>query len=186
MRRRVLVGVAVLAVALGGASCASGSTDEADELDAQDVVPRITVKSPAFGAGKAIPERYTCAGDDVSPPLEWSGVPDAATELALVVDDPDAPGGTFVHWVVVGIDPSTGAIEEGSAPDGSLQVRNSADKDRWSGPCPPEGPAHRYRFTVYALDGPSGLEAGADADEALGVIRDRATARGRLTATFER
>jgi Raf kinase inhibitor-like YbhB/YbcL family protein len=169
------------------AACGGGSSsDEADELDSQDVVTRITVTSPAFGRGTAIPEKYTCAGDDVSPPLAWKDVPDDAVELALVVDDPDAPGGTYVHWVVAGIDPATTSLEEGEVPDGAVQVHNSGDKAAWSGPCPPEGPAHHYRFTVYGLDEPSGLDRDDNADDALDVIRDQATARGRLTATFER
>ena len=176
---------AVLVLAL--ASCGLGSSsDEADELDSSDVSATITVTSPAFGADSPIPERYSCAGDDVSPPVEWTGVPEQAAEVAIVVDDPDAPGGTFVHWVVVGIDPATTGFDEGEVPEGAVQISNSADKERWSGPCPPEGPAHHYRFTVYALDEPSGLEEGADPDEVFASIREHAVARGRLTATFER
>ena len=167
-------------------ACGGGSSDEADDLDAQDVLARIQVTSPAFGAGEQIPDEFTCAGDDVSPPLAWSHVPDDAAEVALVVDDPDAPGGTFVHWIVVGIDPAVASIEKGEAPPDAVEVPNSAGRAGWSGPCPPEGPAHEYRFTVFALGEASGLDEDAGSEEALEAIRGRAVARGRLSASFER
>src|SRR5687767_8651667 len=119
--RQFAVGVLVaLAAACGGGS----SSDEADDLDAEEVTSRITVTSPAFDADTPIPERFSCAGDDVSPPLVWEGAPDDAVEVALVVDDPDAPGGTFVHWVVAGIDPGVTSIAEDEVPEGVVQARN--------------------------------------------------------------
>jgi Raf kinase inhibitor-like YbhB/YbcL family protein len=177
MRRWVLVGL------IGLAACSSGGGVSVAD---RDLPERITVTSGAFEAGGTIPRRFTCAGEDVSPPLHWSGVPEAAAGVALVVDDPDAPRGTYVHWVVVGIDPATERLAEGAVPAGARQLRNSAGKAAWSGPCPPAGPAHHYRFTVYALD--RQLEVAGDADPAAAVeaIEAAATARGRLVGTFGR
>ena len=112
----------------------------------------MEIRSSAFTEGGAVPERFTCDGDDLSAPLEWSGVPDGIAELRLIVTDPDAPGGTFTHWLVTGIDPSTSGVEEGSIPTGGTEQRNDFGDPRYGGPCPPPGRPHRYVFTVEALD----------------------------------
>ena len=153
-------------------------------MDGIDVPSAITVTSAAFGEADAIPRRYTCDGEGVSPPLAWKGVPSEAEAVAVVVDDPDAPSGTFTHWVVLDLPSSTASLDEGAAPPG-VQARNSAGKASWMGPCPPSG-AHRYRFTVVALRAATGLGAGAGLDEALEAVRDDAVAQGRLTATYSR
>jgi Raf kinase inhibitor-like YbhB/YbcL family protein len=144
---------------------------------------RITVSSPAFTAGSPIPLRFTCDGDNRSPPLRWSGVPAGTVEVALIVDDPDAPRGTYVHWILVGLDPAGTELAEGAVPPGARQVRNSAGKAAYTGPCPPDGPAHHYRFTVYALQRKA--EVGGDASPEA-AIEAAATARGRLIGTFGR
>jgi len=144
----------------------------------------ITVTSTAFADGDGVPLKYTCDGDDVSPPLAWSGVPSSATAVALVVDDPDAPHGTFTHWVVVDLPASATGLEEAAAP-GGVQAKNSADQASWSGPCPPSG-THHYRFTVYALSDATGLADGAGLDEALRSIEDLTISWGRLTGTYAR
>jgi Raf kinase inhibitor-like YbhB/YbcL family protein len=152
-----------------------------DGIDAPSV---ITVTSTAFDDGGSVPRRFTCDGDEVTPPLAWSGVPSDAAAVALVVDDPDAPSGTFTHWVVLDLPPTTTSLTEGAAAPGP-QARNSAGKAAWTGPCPPRG-THRYRFTVVALRERTGLAAGADLREALAAVRDAAVAQGRLTATYAR
>jgi deoxyribonuclease V len=115
-------------------------------------VSSFTLKSSAFEHGQPIPQRYTCDGDDVSPPLEWSGVPDGARSLALVVDDPDAPRGTFTHWVASGIDPASSGLAEGEA--APSEGTNDFGTTGWRGPCPPPGHGrHRYVFRLRALDG---------------------------------
>ncbi|MCI0688571.1 MAG: YbhB/YbcL family Raf kinase inhibitor-like protein [Sporichthyaceae bacterium] len=139
--------------------------------------------STAFAEGEPIPSVYSCRGRDVSPPLAWSGIPSDAAALALVVDDPDAPRGTFTHWVVVDFPPSTAALAEGEVPSGGIQAVNSAGDARYLGPCPPSG-THRYRFTVYALSERLGLEAGAGLQEAQRAITEGAIAQGTLTGTF--
>src|SRR5688500_9604739 len=111
----------------------------------------IQLSSPAFADGETIPDRFTCDGDDISPPLEWSGIPDDAAELALLVEDPDAPGGTFVHWVLFGLDPKISGLAEGSVPPEAKNGLTSFGKTRYGGPCPPSGdPPHRYVFFLTA------------------------------------
>jgi Raf kinase inhibitor-like YbhB/YbcL family protein len=174
-RRGPLLLVAVLVAA----GC---SDDQGHEVDS-DAASTITVTSDAFAEGDTVPERFTCDGEEVSPPLAWSGGQRAA--WALVVDDPDAPGGTYVHWVVVDIAEPTTAVRTGEVPAGGVQIANSAGDASYAGPCPPGG-EHRYRFTVYALDATTGLTERASTTEALDAIRDHATAQGRLTAVYAR
>ncbi len=111
----------------------------------------LTIASPAFKHNGSIPEKYTCDGADVNPPLLIEGVPPGAKSLALIVDDPDAPRGTWVHWVVWGMDPKTREIKENSVPAGAKQGMNDFRKRNYGGPCPPSG-THRYFFKLYALD----------------------------------
>jgi Raf kinase inhibitor-like YbhB/YbcL family protein len=144
----------------------------------------MTVTSPAFAAGAAIPVRYTCKGDNLSPPLRWSAPPAGTAELALVVDDPDAPGGTFVHWVLSGIPARQTQLGEGELPAPARQARNSAGSG-YAGPCPPSGPAHHYRFTVYALGRPAGVERDDDPQRAIAAIQAAAIAQGQLVGTFQ-
>jgi Raf kinase inhibitor-like YbhB/YbcL family protein len=146
----------------------------------------ITVSSPAFTQGAAIPQRFTCDGDNRSPPLRWSGVPPGTVEVALVGDDPDAPRGTYVHWVVVGMDSASTELAEGAVPSGARQVGNSAGKAAYTGPCPPGGAPHHYRFTVYALQQRAEVGADASPEAAIEAIEAAATARGRLVGTFGR
>jgi Raf kinase inhibitor-like YbhB/YbcL family protein len=144
----------------------------------------ITVTSSAFGDGQPIPARFTCDGAGVSPPLAWQGVPPDAQALALVVDDPDAPRGTFVHWVVLDIDPSVTSVGEAATP-GKVQAKNSAGDAAYFGPCPPKG-THHYRFTVFALSRATGLASGAKLDDALKAVDAAAVAQGRLVGTYAR
>lgn len=143
----------------------------------------ITVTSTAFRDGGTIPRKYTCDGEGVSPPLAWKGVPANTSALAVVVDDPDAPRGTFTHWVLLDLEPTTTSLAEGHS--GSTQANNSAGKAAYFGPCPPSG-THHYRFTVYALSEATGLANGADLAEALRAIDAKSIGRGRLTALFAR
>ncbi len=112
----------------------------------------MVLQSPAFTAGAEIPAVYTCDGSDTAPPLSWSGMPAKTKSLVLVVDDPDAPGGTWVHWVVYNLPPVAGKLAAGGAlPKGALLGKNSWKKAAYGGPCPPSG-RHRYSHRLYALD----------------------------------
>ncbi len=115
------------------------------------------ISSEAFANGDTIPTEYTCSGKDISPPLRWAGQPAGTKSLALIVDDPDAPGGTWVHWVLFNVPGHTTALAEGASsnatlPEGSVQGVNDFGNTGYGGPCPPPGLAHRYYFTLYALD----------------------------------
>ena len=158
------------------------STREETVVHAPDV---MTVSSPAFREGHPIPERFTCDGDGQSPPLDWHGVPAGAAALALVVDDPDAPRRTFVHWVVLDLPVETAGLDADQVPSGAVQARNSAGHASYFGPCPPSG-THHYRFTVYALSKRTGLRDGARLDQALRAVEAAATAQGRLVGTYAR
>jgi Raf kinase inhibitor-like YbhB/YbcL family protein len=134
----------------------------------------FAVTTDAWSPGTEIPARYTCDGDDISPPLVISQIPANTAELAIIVSDFDA--GDFVHWVLAGIDPSVTAIEEGTTPEGSVQAANDAGTNAWFGPCPPEGESHTYDFTLYALSTPSGVVDGQDTETAVAAIKAAPTA----------
>ena len=147
----------------------------------------IQIASRAFADGETIPERFTCDGDDISPPLEWSGIPDDAAELALLVEDPDAPGGTFVHWVLFGLNPATDGITEGALPEEAKNGLTSFGKTGYGGPCPPRGdPPHRYVFSLTALSDRLGLEEGSRADDVRSAIKSLSVGEGRLTGRYGR
>ena len=130
-----------LVVALLALGCANPAPKEAGAMK---------ISSSAFTDGGSIPRKYTCDGNNVSPALAFAGVPNGAKSLALIVDDPDAPGGTFDHWIVWNIPPATTSIGDGQVPEG-LSGRNGFGKSGYGGPCPPSG-EHRYYFKLYALD----------------------------------
>ncbi|MFF0270166.1 YbhB/YbcL family Raf kinase inhibitor-like protein [Kribbella sp. NPDC004536] len=174
--RRLLLWAAVL---MSAAACSGRSGKEPAVTTPAD----MTVTSTAFREGGTIPRKYTCDGAGTSPPLAWTGTPADAKALAIVVDDPDAPSGTFTHWVVLDLDPKTTALVEGTTP--ATQARNSAGKPSYYGPCPPSG-THHYRFAVYALSAPTGLPAGAKLDEALKAISEKSVGHGRLTVLYSR
>jgi Raf kinase inhibitor-like YbhB/YbcL family protein len=173
-----------VALAAGAAlpSCGGGDTPES-ELPSAPESMRVT--SPAFDEGQTIPKRFTCDGEEVSPPLAFRDVPPRARELALVVEDPDAD--RFVHWSVLRIPPDTALISEGRVPRASIETENSFGDRGWGGPCPPEdADPHRYVFALYALSRPLGLDEDASVDEVRTAIGDAAIARGRLTAEYGR
>ena len=161
----------------------TGCGGDSDVEVRPDAASTITVSSDALAAGHRIPQRFTCDGEEVSPPLAWSG--GTGEGWALVVDDPDAPGGTFVHWVVIDIAPGTTSVGTGEVPAGGVQIVNSSGEASYAGPCPPSG-EHHYRFTVYGLDAATSLSSDASLDDAIDQISDHATSSGTLTATYAR
>jgi len=150
--RAILVSVAIILLLASGAA-----SKEAGKMST------LNIESPAFQNNASIPRHYTCDGKDVNPPLVIRGVPDGAKSLALIVDDPDAPMGTWVHWVVWNIDPATMQIAENAVPPGAQQGKNDFKKTSYGGPCPPSG-THRYFFKLYALD--TKLNLGSNATKA--------------------
>jgi Raf kinase inhibitor-like YbhB/YbcL family protein len=151
----------------------------------------LSVSSSVFGEGDMIPARYTCQGEDISPPLAWSEVPTGTQSLALIMDDPDAPVGVFTHWVMfnisaVGPGLSEAVPAEAQLPDGALQGRNDFGRVGYGGPCPPPGRPHRYQFTVYSLDSLLDLRAGATKGQVLDAVEGHILAQGRLTGRYQR
>jgi Raf kinase inhibitor-like YbhB/YbcL family protein len=141
--------------------------------------------TPAFESGQPIPRKYSCDGEDVSPPLTWSDVPEGTRSLALVVDDPDAPRGTFTHWLAWGIDPAAGGLREGEAPP--VEGKNDFGEVGWRGPCPPPGHGpHRYLFRLHALEAELDVPSGADKAEVQRALDGRALAVAELVGTYER
>ena len=125
------------------------------------VEAQINLRSSAFSSGGNIPAQFTCKGSDTNPPLQFQGIPKEAKSLALIVEDPDAPGGRFTHWLLWNIDPGTTQIAEKSVPHGALEGANDFGKTGYGGPCPPSG-THRYYFRLLAVDQKLDLKPGAN------------------------
>ena len=142
-----------------------------------DVADTVIVTSPAFDDGQPIPDEYTCRGSGRPPELAWHAIPEEATSLALVVSDPDAPAGTFIHWLLYDLPAGDGGLAAGRPPAGAREAENSARKTGWYPPCPPSG-THHYLFTVYAL---RDKVSGRSTQDILDEIGRAATARGTLT-----
>ncbi|MBA7691192.1 hypothetical protein ES703_99733 [subsurface metagenome] len=151
----------------------------------------LTVSSSAFQEGDVIPTEYTCEGQDVSPPLAWDEPPAGTQSLVLIVDDPDAPVGVFTHWVLFNIPSNSRDLPEAlptqaQLPSEAQQGKNDFGRLGYGGPCPPPGRPHRYQFTVYALDQPLELTAGASKKQVLDAIQGHILAQGQLTGAYQR
>jgi Raf kinase inhibitor-like YbhB/YbcL family protein len=145
----------------------------------------FALESNAFEHAQAIPSRYSCEGEDVSPPLRWSNVPEGTRSLALIVDDPDAPGGVFTHWLAWGLDPAAEGLGEGEA--APREGRNDFGTSGYRGPCPPPGHGrHHYVFRVYGLDTQLELSAGAAKAELEQAIEGHVLTTAELVGTYER
>ncbi len=145
----------------------------------------LKISSPAFENNTAIPQRYTCDGADMNPPLVMDSVPPAARSLALIVDDPDAPGRVWVHWVVWNIDPSRLEIAENSVPAGAAQGMNDFRKHEYGGPCPPSG-THRYFFKLYALDTVLNLPSSSAKADLERAMKGHIIGQAQLVGTYRR
>ena len=142
----------------------------------------LTVRSVAFSAGGHIPLQYACEGEDINPPLEITGFPEGTKTLAIIVEDPDAPRGTFDHWLVWNIPPNE-PIDENSVP--GISGRNGFGKTGYGGSCPPSG-SHRYFFRVYALDAKLDLPAGSDKKTLQDAMKGHILASGELMAQYQK
>ena len=149
----------------------------------------MKIESPSFPDGGPIPRAFTCDGRDVSPPLSWTGLPAGAQTLALICDDPDAPGKTWVHWVLYDLPVSVGELPEGVPPQGEAfggrQGTNDFRKLGYGGPCPPSG-THRYFFKLYALDSPLRLPAGATKAQLERAMEGQILAQASLMGRYAR
>lgn len=145
----------------------------------------MEISSTAFEPGESIPKTYTCQGDNISPPLDFKDIPSEAKSLALIMDDPDAPGGTFIHWLVWNLDPDKSGIPEDDLHSGAAVGTNSLNMQMYTGPCPPTG-RHRYFFKLYALDGELELEPGAKLPDLMRAMEGRMIDKCELMGTFEK
>jgi Raf kinase inhibitor-like YbhB/YbcL family protein len=172
--RRVALVVVICVVGCGGG----------DKLKTTPAAPRsLTIASPDFATGGAIPTRFSCDGAKARPALRFGGVPAAAAELALLVVDPDASG--FVHWTLYGLAPATRELSGDGLPAGAHEGENSEGKTGWTPPCPPNG-THRYEFRLYWLKRTSGLKAGAKPDAVAKAVREQAGGSGLLVGRYTR
>ena len=169
MKNAILLGA--VAIGLGTAIAAGGG--------------KMKITTTAFQQGGNIPSKFTCDGADANPPLRFEGVPAEAKNLALIVDDADAPGGLFTHWLVWNIDPTTTTVEENSAPANGVQGKNDFGKSGYGGPCPPSG-THRYFFKIFALDRQLDLAAGSKRAQLDAQMRGHILAQGELMGRYSR
>lgn len=151
----------------------------------------LTVSSAAFSSGSDIPVQNTCDGVNDSPPIQWTGIPEGTQTLAMIMDDPDAPGGTFVHWVLFNIPGTVNSLAEAACPNGVLPTgclrgENDFGTQGYSGPCPPTGSNHRYFFKIYALDSTLSLSAGATKAELVGAMSGHILEEAELMGRFSR
>jgi len=154
-------------------------------------IKTFKLTSPAFEEGGYIPRKYTCEGDDVSPPLSWEDYPSETKSFVLIVEDPDAPRGVFTHWIAYNIPADVNMLEEGverveKLPSGIMQGVNDFGRIGYGGPCPPPGKPHRYVFKLYALDVVLDLEPGASKDEVLKAMSGHILAEATLTGLYSR
>jgi Raf kinase inhibitor-like YbhB/YbcL family protein len=148
-------------------------------------VAEFSLTSSAFVPGGSIPSRHTCDGEDHSPALSWSPPPDGTRSLALILDDPDAPGGRFIHWLAWGVTPGEAGLADGQA--APLEGRNDFGTIGYRGPCPPRGHGpHRYRFRLHAVSGDLRLAAGAGVRELEEALSGQVLAVGELVGTYGR
>ena len=149
----------------------------------------LSLSSPAFKEGGSIPVKYTCKGKNVSPPLTWTNAPPQAQDFALVLEDPDAPSGTFTHWVIFNVPQTLAGLPEaepaeGQLADGAVQGKNGFGRVGYGGPCPPPGRPHRYYFKLYALDQPLKLKAGASKEQVLSAMQGHVLAQTELLGMY--
>jgi len=154
-------------------------------------VAAFKLTSSAFKNNEQIPRKYTCEGQDISPPLKWEGYPAGTKSFALIVEDLDAPGGVFTHWIMYNIPAGVSELKEGVKPveelsSGAMQGVNDFKKIGYGGPCPPPGKAHRYVFKLYALNSPLDLKPGASKEEVLKAMSRHILAEASLTGVYSR
>ena len=171
-------------VTLAFAGCESKQPPEEGET-------MLNVSTSVFKEGGSIPTKYSCQGEDVSPALQWDEPPTGTQSFALIMDDPDAPVGVFTHWVIFNIPSDSQQLAEAippqaQLPSGALQGKNDFGRIGYGGPCPPPGPAHRYRFTLYALDKSLDTNPGASKTQVLDAVKGHILAQGQLTGTYQR
>lgn len=188
MKRRFLIAILVITFGLILTSVLFCNENKEIKIIQEEKLIKLT--SSAFKEGEFIPKKYTCDDINISPPLLWSGIPDKTVSIALICDDPDAPIGTWVHWVIYNIPVNINSLAEKIPPDkvledGAIQGTNDFRKIGYGGPCPPNG-THRYFFKIYALDNEPNLIPGATKGELLQAMEGHILAEGKLMGRYSR
>lgn len=149
---------------------------------------KMTMTTTAFSNAGTMPTLYTCDGRDISPDLHWTNVPANAQSLALIISDPDAPGGTFYHWIIYNIPTSTNHVDKAikQLPEGAITGKNDFGNTKYNGPCPPKGSSHTYRITLYALDSALLIQSGSNTSTVVEAIQKHAIEKAELTATYSK
>ncbi|MEF8846875.1 MAG: YbhB/YbcL family Raf kinase inhibitor-like protein [Candidatus Paceibacterota bacterium] len=145
----------------------------------------MKITSPAFEPNQPIPDKYTCTGEDINPPLKFEEIPQKAESLVLIVDDPDAPSGTWLHWTVWNINPNVGEIKENTIPSSAVEGMTDFGEPGYGGPCPPSG-EHRYRFKVFALSRKLNLKEGAEQEELERALEDYIIEKDQLVGVYSK
>ncbi len=171
--------------------CSSSQSSHGENPSVERSNVNFTIASSSFSDGAAIPRKFTCDGENVSPELSWTSIPAGAKSLALITEDPDAPAGTWTHWVLFDLPADTRQLPEGVAasaelPNGAKQGRNDFGKMGYGGPCPPPGKAHRYFFKLYALSSHPEIQAGASKQELLHAMEGYILAQTEMVGTYQR
>jgi Raf kinase inhibitor-like YbhB/YbcL family protein len=184
----VTVGVAAAGMLL---SCSTKTSARGGAGLGKGATMGFALKSPQWKQGDTIPQRFTCDGKDVSPPLQWDGAPTGTKSFSLVTEDPDAPGGTFFHWVLYSLPATAHELPENlpkqkELPDGARQGRNSFGGIGYGGPCPPPGPAHHYYFRLYAIDKKLDLAPGASHGDLERAMKGHVLAQAEFMGLYKR
>lgn len=184
MGLKILIPAGVLACLLDASCSDQGQPAEKKTMS-------IQISSTAFSEGQPIPNKYTCQGPDVSPPLTWTNAPPETRSFVLIADDPDAPMGTWVHWVLYDLPGTATGLDENRPkeqrlPGGGTQGVNDFKRIGYGGPCPPPGKPHRYFFKLYALDKTLELKPGATKQEVERAMQQHILAQGQLMGTYQR
>jgi Raf kinase inhibitor-like YbhB/YbcL family protein len=181
----------------GVVGCAQPASPENNQQPAEEPVPPggnemgFIITSTAFADGENIPVKYTCNGQNISPPLKWGDIPAGTASLVLLVDDTNAPAGVFTHWVIFNLPPDSEGLPEAVPKDnqltsGALQGRNGGGIIGYFGPCPPKGSPHHYYFTLYALDKSLDLGAGARKDQIVQAMEGHVLGQSQLVGLYQR
>ncbi len=180
----------VIVFCMGSYYWAQGAKPQKEGVNMPSTVETIELKSSAFKPGEMIPKKYTCDAEDISPQISWSKIPGETKELALICDDPDAPMGIWVHWVIYGIPPATNNLSENVPKKDTImgfhQGKNSFGKIGYGGPCPPPGSTHRYVFKLYALNVTLALKPGASKSDLVKAMDGHILAQGELIGLYGR
>jgi Raf kinase inhibitor-like YbhB/YbcL family protein len=190
-QRRTFDSIALGAVAGLLLACSSASTTVEGAGIRKGAAMSFALESPEWKMGEEIPSLFTCDGKDVSPPLHWDAPPAGTESISLMLEDPDAPGGTFFHWLIYDLPANTRELmanvpQRGHLSNGAHQGRNSFGKIGYGGPCPPQGPAHRYYFHIFALDRKTGLADGASRSELEQAMKGHILAQAEYMGRYKR